>query len=669
MINQIIVQIILGVVFLFLSLFVFTYPALYLLRRTSLSLNDFLEEYCLSTVLGICIFTLSAYSLAALNLRFLMWTFPIFGLIIFFKKKFQIFSKSTIFQTAKVKKIFFVVFFIGIIGQVAVNAPSGMFYKDGIYFWSSHGHDGVWHLALMEHMHKNVFPFQNPEYGGQKLQNYHFFVDLLMSEMTRLFPFSNLDVYFRFMPLFFSILLGLSGFILVRAWSKTQVAGIWAMVFSYFGGSFGYMLTIPRNNSLNGETIFWVSQTQSVLGNPPHAAAFIILTVFLFCFYKYLQTQKKHFFWLALLLGGTVIEFKVYAGILILGGLLLVALWKLISQKKGDLMLLFIGTLLLSFGIYYPNSLNSQDFLIWQPWWYIRTMVVASDRLNWLDLELRRQTYIAENNWKRVIQLELTAFFAFLFGNLGMRILGFASIYELVKDKLLKNYFNLFYLAVTFASFVIPVLFLQKGVAWNSIQFNQYFLLLFGYLAAIYVKDIINKVSNTTLKFVVALIIVILAIPTQIGLLWQFYSNLPLSKVTYEELGTLKYLTRISSEDDIILTAPYNEYAKAKYFPPVPIYSWYDTGYVAAFSARSTYLSDQEQVTIIGFDINNLLEERKKAFESDNVEIVNDFLVKSRADYVYLAWDQKFNISEERLNLTLLYKTDNTKLYKVNKKL
>ena len=40
---------------------------------------------------------------------------------------------------------------------------------------------------------------------------------------------------------------------------------------------------------LGGESIFWVSQTQSVLGNPPHAAAFIVTTVFFFCFLNLLE--------------------------------------------------------------------------------------------------------------------------------------------------------------------------------------------------------------------------------------------------------------------------------------------------------------------------------------------------------------------------------------------
>ena len=320
------IQIIFGLLFLALSLVIFTALGFGIIKLLKVSPLSILEKYTLSTVVGLVVFTLLAYILAVFNLRFLMWVIPLAGLVIFFKFRKELFRFNFNYPK-KTVIIFLTVLAVGVTGQVVVNAPSGFPYSEGYYFWSSHGHDGIWHVALMEEMKSNVFPFQNPEYAGHKLQNYHFFVDLLMSEMGRLFRFSSFDIYFRFIPVLFSLLLGLGSFIFVRLWSKSFSAGIWAMIFTYFAGSFGYLLTLPRYGNLNGEAIFWVSQTQSILGNPPHASAFIILTAFLYFFYKYLQNRTNNLFLLTALLGGTVIEFKVYAGTLILGGLLIVGLW------------------------------------------------------------------------------------------------------------------------------------------------------------------------------------------------------------------------------------------------------------------------------------------------------------------------------------------------------
>src|SRR3989344_2633392 len=676
MIQSTILQILLGILFLAINFICFTTVGFFILKKFQFIVKDSIEKYTLSTVLGLVIFTLIAYIFAFINLRFLMWTFPIFGLLVLIKFKNEFLQFKLNIHS---KNLFLLVFLIGIFAQVAVNAPSGLPYQEGIYFWSSHGHDGVWHLSLMEHMKAREFPFQNPELAGAKLQNYHFFVDLLMSEMSRLFYFSNLDIYFRFMPTLFSILLGLTSFIFVREWKKSEIAGIWAMFFTYFAGSFGYLLYIPTHGSLGGESIFWVSQTHSVLGNPPHASAFIILTAFLFCLLRYFKSYDYKYFFLSVILGGSIIGFKVYGGILILFGLLIVGIYEIFAKRIFKTLLLFLASFLLSFGIYFPNSAGSQDFLIWQPWWYIRTMVVATDRLNWLDLELRRQHYLSRGTWNanlRVVQLETTAFLIFLFGNLGMRFLGFWTIFKQLRENIFRNSFNLFFLIITLTSFTIPVLFLQKGVAWNSIQFNQYFLLLFGFLAAIAVTDLLIKIKikairttslrPTVLKVITVIIIIFLAIPTQVGLLWQFYSNPALSKISYGELEALNYLKQNSERDAVVLTAPFNKYEKDMYKnPTIPIYAWYDTGYVSVFTSRKTLIADEEQINIMGYDVDELVNERKEAFDSTDSNKMNDFLKKYDVDFIYLVWEERFAAEVENINADLVFENEDSRIYRV----
>lgn len=684
----IIQQLLLGIIFLITAVCCFTLPPFYLLKRASLNLKDDLDKYVLYTVFGLAFFTLAAYILSAMHLRFMMYIFPILGIWGAFKFRKKILETKF---NINHKSFFLIVLIIGIIGQVAINAPSGYLYENGINFWSSHGHDGVWHLSLMEEMRKNNFPFENPELANVKLQNYHFFVDLLMSEFSRLFYFSNLDVYFRFMPVVFSLLLGLSAFVFVRAWSNNELAGIWSMIFVYFAGSFGYLIYIPTHKSLGGESIFWVSQTQSVLGNPPHAAAFIITTMFLFTFLKYLGSRNRIYFFLSAFLGGVVIEFKVYAGVLLLGGLAVIGIFELFTKRiyensqtthlipinrdykvwsfltnRNKTLLLFFTTLTIALIVYLPNSKNSQDFLIWQPWWFIRTMVVATDRLNWMDLELRRQTYIAENNWKRVVQVELTAFFIFLIGNLGMRILGFWTIFKQLRQNIFKDSFNLFFLVITLVSFFIPVFFLQKGVAWNAIQFNQYFLLFFGFLAALAVPYLLAFVKSYFGKLIVSSVIILLSIPTQIGLLWQFYSNPPLSKISNEELEALNFLK--SQPEGIVLVPSFNKYERDKYTsPPIPIHAWYDTGYVSAFSSKQTLIADEEQINIMGYDVTNLSKQRSEVFENPNPEIMNKILQNYNVGYIYLVWDQKFAGDETLLNIDQIFKNKDARIYKVRK--
>lgn len=663
MTEKILIQFLLLSFFLVISLITFTLPSYKILRLINYRPKGFLEDFTIASIFGITFFTISAYVLSFLHLRSVLWIIPVVGVLVLIKALRSIdfgFLKEKIL----VNKFILLIFFIGIIFQVAVNAPSGMEYDGGIYFFSSHGHDGVWHLSLMEEMKKGEFPFKNPEFLGNTLQNYHFFSDLLMSEMSRLYKFSNLDIYFRFMPVVFSLLLGLASFLLVRNWTGSKVAGVWSLFFVYFAGSFGYILTIPQNHNLSGETIFWVSQTHSVLGNPPHASAFIIFIAFLISFFNFVKERNKPYFWLCVFFGAVIIEFKIYAGLLILGGLLVTGVFEILGKRKFEIMTLFLYTLILSLLIYFPNSRNSQEFLVFEPWWFIRTMVVAPDRLNWLDLELRRQTYISEDNLKRVIQLEATAFLIFLFGNLGMRFIGFFTYFKLIFKSIYKEYFNLFFIVVTTAAFLIPVFFLQKGVAWNTIQFNQYFLLLFGFLAAITASQIINVLKLKILKIIVIFLIVLLSVPTQVGLLLQFYTNLPLSKISYESLGALSYLNKNSNQEDIVLTVPFDKYRNPNEYPPKSIHNWYDTGYVSAFSGRRTLLSDEEQVKIMGYKVDDLLVSRTEAFEDPTGDKLKSFANKYSARYFYLESDQQFLKTPK--NFKLIYDKNEVRIYKIN---
>ncbi|MBI2599418.1 hypothetical protein HYW43_00675, partial [Candidatus Daviesbacteria bacterium] len=271
----------------------------------------------------------------------------------------------------------------------------------------------------------------------------------------------------------------------------------------------------------------------------------------------------------------------------------------------------------------------------------------------------------AEENWKRVIQVEATAFLIFLFGNLGMRFVGFWAYFRKIKKGIFQNSFSIFFLSITAASFFIPVFFLQKGVAWNTIQFNQYFLLFFGFLAAISVVELLSHLKDKLLKYLISVSIIILAIPTQMGLLWQFYSNPALSKVSYQEIDALNFLKETPS-DAIILTVPFNKYERDKYgMPPIPIYAWYDTGYVSAFSGKKTLISDEEQVNIMGYKIDKLLQDRLMAFGSGNHNEMSSFLKKYKIDYIYLAWDQKIATNSSYLNADLVYENKDTKIYKV----
>lgn len=617
-------------VFLFAIIFCFTLPGLYLLKNLKSEFDTF-TSLTISTVLGLVFFSLLSYLLLVLNIHILLLPITILVnilTILMIHHDFKSFS-------SKINKnfiIFLIAFLSGVFFQLAVISPSGVIQNNDLIFYSSHAHDSAWHIALMNELQKG-YPLQNPTLSGEKLVNYHFFSDIAPADFNKFFKLNSLDLYFRFFPLLYSILLGSLAFILGKNLTKSFSSGLWAMFFTYFAGSFGYILTWLRSKEIAGESMFWASQIHSSIGNPPQILSFILFLAFLFLLYKLLEKPSLLLIFVLSILLASLAIVKVYGFVVLITALSIISLLRIIKDKKFDLLSVLILGGLISLPLYLPNSSGSTGFLIWEPWWYIRTMIVVSDKLDWLDLEHKRQTYIFENNWKRVAQIELTGFLIFLFGNIGMRTFAFIYFLKNLK-KLFQDYIYLLSFLIILVSIILPLLFLQKGVASNSIQFFQYALLLLGLWAGFSITYLLSLIKYKIVRFIIIILIILFAIPTQVGLLNSFYNRQPFTKITSQELEALKFLNQNFDQNSIVLTPPYNKYLETKETVP-PIWDWSDTGYVSAFSNKRTYLSDTEQVDIMGYDFKSRLTFQQKIFqETDSIDFEND-LNKNNINIIY----------------------------------
>ena len=583
----------------------------------------------MGAIAGFVLLTLISYLLIVINIPFLIIPITIIAFIGIRKSLLTEIKKIKIkfnFQSILVLTIFAV----GIAGQLAVISPSGIFQNGDLVFWSAHGHDGPWHLALMEEIKKG-YPFQNPIFAGERLVNYHFFSDILPAIASKYLPVSPLNLYFRIFPFFYSLFLGASAYYLTKKLTNNFPASIWAVAFTYFAGSFGYLIG-------KGESVFWATQPQSSSGNPPQIISNFLVLAFLYFVLSYVKSKSKVILMVCIMLLGTLVEFKVYAAIVLFGATLL-----------SGLPQIALPALILTGILYLPNSSGGASFLIFEPWWYIRTMIVEPSRLNLLDWELRRQTYIYEHNWKRVIFLEGLGFLIFFFGNLGVRFIG---IWEFIKSKTIIKW-------VIILSIVLPLLFLQKGVASNTSQFLQYFILLFGILGGIAAAKITSK-----FKFLAPLIIVLM-IPTQVNLLKDFYSRPPLAKVSNQELMALKFIKDNTDENSVILTPPYNPYLNTNEITP-HIWDWFDTAYVSALSGRATYMDDYEQNDIMAYDYRSRLKIKENIFESEDANIVKQGLDQTNANLVYFPKLLAPKVSLESLGLTKSFENQETEVWTTN---
>ncbi|MDO8639058.1 MAG: hypothetical protein Q7R43_05785, partial [Candidatus Daviesbacteria bacterium] len=424
----------------------------------------------MSIAVGLVTLTLLFYITSLLKIRFMVYLYILINLIFFLR--FKLYNNLS-FNLPKVRRplnlILIVIILAGTIFQVIPTFKSGLVFGYGMGFWGPNTHDGAWHMALINQLVKNV-PAENPIYSGLILKNYHYFYDLLVATTSYLSGIPAVDLLFRFFPVLFSLMLGIGSYYLIMRLFKSKLSAFFSLYLVYFAGSFGWMVEFLRERHFGGESAFWANQAVSFNLNPPFAISQIIIIAFL-----HILFSRSRNLCLAILLAGSLIGFKSYGAILILAALLLTGLLK----RNLSYLIVFAGAALVSLIIFLPNFDATANLLVFAPFWFIHAMIDSPDRVGWLRITLMREAGFVTHNWFKIFGSEILSLLIFIVGNLGFRVV---SLFSLVKIKNVikeEKLFLIFILAIL--SFLIPILFIQAGNPWNTIQFSYYGL----YIAAL----------------------------------------------------------------------------------------------------------------------------------------------------------------------------------------
>ncbi|HEY5601085.1 MAG TPA: hypothetical protein VIK81_03265, partial [Patescibacteria group bacterium] len=367
--------------FTLFSLLFFVLPGVFVLNFLKINLSK-INRLVLGTILGIVIFTLLNYLFSWIKLTLVA------NLIIVLLGIYQLFLSRGNFKIPKIDfnlrlVIIFLLILAGSASQLATVVKSGLVYDFGFGFWGPNGHDAIWHLSLIENLAGN-FPPQNSILAGEPLTNYHYFYDLLLAKAKVLTGISANDLYFRFFPLVLSLLLGLTTFKLTKKMSGSFVASILATFLIYFGGSWGWVVSYFRNGDFGGESMFWANQSISYLLNPPFAISVVIFLAGLMLFKTYIDEKDNRLIIPISILWGSLIEFKAYAGVLVLGSLLIITFWEILKHQKTFYLKLLIPSGLISLIVFLPNNFGSTNLFVFEPFWFVNTMAQYQDRLNWV---------------------------------------------------------------------------------------------------------------------------------------------------------------------------------------------------------------------------------------------------------------------------------------------
>lgn len=623
-----------------------------------------LKRMFLSLVVGSVALTLVFYLTSILNLRLLIYLYIFSAVFLFVIKRQFLFIEFKLPRfTDKLTLISIFVIIAGTIFQSIPTFKSGLNFPFGMGFWGPNTHDGIWHLSLINQLLKGI-PVEHPIYANTILKNYHFFYDLLVAAANYLTRIPVVDLVFRFYPLHFSLLLGVGTYFLVAHLfkekiedKKLKVAAIFSLFFVYFSGSFGWIVEYIKQKSFGGESAFWANQAISFNLNPPFAVSLLIVIALLMVLFK---SKNRNFPGVIVIsiLAGSLIGFKAYGAVLILVSLFFMAV---INIFKKDFFFLLVS--IISTGaallIFFLNFQPGEQLIVFAPFWFIHAMIDSPDRVGWTRLTLARTAGLETGNLFKFISAEAISLFIFIFGNLGMR---FLSLFSLIKIKtIIKNDDLLFTMVFTTVSFLIPVVFIQSGNPWNTIQFSYYGLYMMALVSGLVVSSLVFRFPK--LLVVIFILAILILTPVNSVTTATYYTNyLPHGRVDNQELQALKFLS--NQEKGTVLTYPFNNKLKLKISEPWPLYAYDSTAYVSALSGHSVYLEDEPQNQILLTNYKKRLISAKDFFlkpVKENVKFLKDNYIK----YIYLPKIHNIRLDESTGQVKNIFENKEVVVYTV----
>lgn len=598
----------------------------------------------LAVPIGISLFTLIAWILGFLKFDYLIWALPLISLVLVIKNKESKLHKVRIDRRSLVLALVIV---LGSASWLITQVKNGILFNYGLGFWGPNGHDAIWHLSLISQLQKNVPP-ENPIFAGLPLSNYHYFFGLLVAKSATVLGIDPVELLFRLFPLLMVVFCGLLIFKVTEKISKSFTAGILSAFFLYFGGSFGWIVTYFKDKSFGGETMFWAQQSISTLLNPPFAISLVLFLAGLILFYKLIKQRRLMPGLALILLWGTLIEFKAYAGILVLGALGLFTLQRLILKRDLSVLLISLPVLSLSLLVFLPNNSGSQSLIQYNPLWLVSSMITAQDRLGWNRLTLTLQSGVL---YKLIYGYSLGTLI-FLAGNFGTRIISLSAVKEFFRQSFL------FYFVLI--SVILPLVFIQEGTAWNIVQFLYYGLAVLNIFAGIALAGLVSRMPKI-LGAILILVIVLLTLPTTLGTFQHYLPQRPPAKLSAKELEALQFLR--NQPGGVVLTVPFDEKLNSQFAAPKPLSVYTSTAYVSAFSGQSVFFEDTVNLEILGIAYKGRFNQARDYFKIRDRS--SKIARENNISYVYLPRFLNYQVDEGLMGLKKIYDNDEVDIYKV----
>jgi hypothetical protein len=522
----------------------------------------------------------------------------------------------------KLRAILLIIIIVGVLSQLMGIIGSGLPRNDGsLVFHRLQSSDGLMHIAFSQAI-KEQFPPHQPGATGLSITNYHYWSNLYVAEISRLF-FIPIDLlFFQLLPLLISGLLVGNLILLALDLGANRHTLYWIVFFHFFAGNITYIFGLLMKHD-------WLWNSPAIdhgmiqFYNPPQTIAKLLLFLGSYFLLDYMKYHRIRTLVAVAVVFATLFGFKVYFGIF---GALTLGLWfiheTMIRRHSRSLVQVVVILILygfLSLAIFLPPNKTAGGLFLAPFAW--PKILLGMEYLDFNEWWLRLQVYESFHNTRGIVAMYGLATLIFIIAIGGTRLIGLFSIFQKNSSRIIRDW-KLIYYINSIVFFIIGMNFLQISGGANVFNFMILTLIIMGIFSGFAMSWLKLKLPMPV-YVIISIIIVLLSIPRPFHELWL------LSKSWIHNEGSF-LITRsereaLSALKSLPLDTVYQSH-------PDDLQDFYETPYRTYFSEKQAYLAGS-----------GILRSHNQPIDQRKLEMKTLFSSNSASDFVRLG--QGYNIT------------------------
>ena len=629
---------------------VFYIPGSVMLRSTRLRAS---LQLPLSITIGIGLWALQGFVFGFLQLRWLTYAYLLIFVYVWIRNislRYIFSTVNSIKHSVAVNKRLLLIIVIGVFVQLSAMWFTMIPTQKGLFYCCGDPNDNTWFAAVTNELIHSIPPRQ-PGMYGVPLQNYHFLSNLVVAETARVFHIPYLLVQYQFNTILLSVLYGLLAVVFGRLLHLSDVYIFWLLFFLYFGSDAMYVTLLTLRKGLN----FSMSSLEDgvrFLVNLPRAYAMVMMLGFLNLFIIWLKDKKLYLSILIGLIAGSLVGFKVYAGIFVLAGLCMYALYEFLRYKDIRPLAVFVLSGLVTLGLYLPINAGAGGLYFTGLWRFENFIVQPA--LGLVGLEQARVIYAQHNNWIHVAVNEGIYIAIFIFSIFGSKLAGLYQTKSSVRK--IPIPVHIVFITGMLVSLVAGLFFNQTIGSSNTFNFLVSVFIIMSFYAALTMTYAIQRLPKIC-KHLIIFIVILATIPRIIYETSRNIDNLLKGRVTVVSKSTMdavNYLQDNTKAEDVIFIDSRNY--------------WYDVNapMFAVLTDRPMYLSGKTMLNHFGVNtkereivVNKILQ------TNDQVKVAAAF-TGSNIDYMVSSLTTPLASTESAAFLPVVYRNQYVVIQKVD---